>query len=166
MNYILSGKLLYSAEDGRIVLLGEPHVEVVVLSPIPNRILMVLIENQGEIVSRDDFFVKVWDQHGKTGSANTLKQYIGLIRRILDSHLDENCIITVPGKGYSFSSVVDITTDAGEICEPHQIGIDEITSVKKTYSCRILKRLTCTILKKKVYVFSSVFFFLLWRQKC
>ncbi|EOX3828169.1 helix-turn-helix domain-containing protein [Enterobacter roggenkampii] len=158
MNYILAGKLLYSTEDGRIAHFGEHDAEIVVLSPIPNRILMVLIENQGEIISREDFFVKVWDQHGKTGSANTLKQYIGLIRRILDTHLETSCIITVPGKGYCFSSEVGVTSDTGESGKPQPM--DEIASGKKRPFRKLFKDNVRTIIyssDKKINAASAIF---------
>lgn len=132
MKFILSDTVYYSPDDRRIWFKDEDSAEGVELTPIPGRILLLLIENQGSIVTRDIFFELVWDRYGKTGSSNTLKQYIGLLRKILEKYTGVECIITVPGEGYSFTSGVTIERVTTETIISHNLDCEHEPQLKKT----------------------------------
>ncbi|PKH22378.1 hypothetical protein CIG19_13835 [Enterobacterales bacterium CwR94] len=109
MTYILDKHIYYCPDDGSIRLNDGTDQDVTLLTPVPNRILSLLIENQGKLIGKEVFLTQVWDNHGKMGSSNSLKQNIALIRKILDRYLGKNAIVTLPGQGYLFS--VDITVE-------------------------------------------------------
>lgn len=111
MNYVIADTLIYSTEDGSIRLAGSEDESVVILTPILNRMLQFLLENQGKLITRDRFLEHVWDRHGKMGSANTLKQYISMLRKILAERVQGECIITIPRQGYIFSPDISIRRD-------------------------------------------------------
>ena len=111
MNYLINEVIFYCDEDGSICSVIECHdlnADPVLLTPIPNRILSLLIKNQGQVVTYETFYVSVWDAYGKIGSSNSLKQNIGLIRKIFYGHFQCDCIVTVPGEGYCFSSDIKV----------------------------------------------------------
>lgn len=112
MDYIINDKLIYSSEDGMIRNTELSELEAVLLTPVLNRIFLVLVMEHGKLITRDDFLRRVWDDYGKTGSSNTLNQYIGILRKLLEMHLDTECIITVPRKGYMLSPDIDIRIEA------------------------------------------------------
>lgn len=105
MNYLIEDIILYCDDDGSIRNISQNDNEdenPILLTPVPNRILSLLLANQGNLVTHEKFYVEVWDRYGKSGSSNSLKQYIGVIRKLLKKHSGKDCIITVPGKGYLF----------------------------------------------------------------
>lgn len=91
---------------------GEP----VPITPKAFSILLILIENRGDVVEKDDIIQKVWPDTFVT-EAN-LTQNISSLRKALGERAnDARYIVTVPGRGYSFvGDVVEHPRDAtGEI---------------------------------------------------
>ena len=70
--------------------------EEVTLSPLEYRILILLLQNRGRTVSREQILNKIWDYAGNVVEDNTLTVYIRRIR----SKLGEELIETVKGIGY------------------------------------------------------------------
>ncbi|MBH2847086.1 helix-turn-helix domain-containing protein, partial [Serratia marcescens] len=96
MNYIIDDVLVYCPDDGSVSHISKPEEIIMVLTPVLNRILLLLIENQGSLVPRDLFFEKVWDNYGKNASSHTLSQYMGVLRKIFENELGASCIDTIP----------------------------------------------------------------------
>ena len=70
-------------------------------------VLSVLIENAGELLSRDEIIARVWKN--RAVSENSLNRNIGEIRKLLDKHSGQpSCIKTIPKKGYLFQANVQI----------------------------------------------------------
>ncbi|MBR1758285.1 MAG: response regulator transcription factor [Lachnospiraceae bacterium] len=78
---------------GNRVLKGESEVS---LSPLEYRILVMLAQNRGRTLTRDQILGKIWDIAGNVVEDNTLTVYIRRIR----NKLGENVIETVKGIGY------------------------------------------------------------------
>jgi adenylate cyclase len=69
-------------------------------------ILGILIEQAGELVSKDEIIAKVWP--GTTVEESNLTVQISTLRRFLDGRFAPGgCIQTVPGRGYRFVAKVD-----------------------------------------------------------
>lgn len=75
------------------------------------RCLEILLDNHGQIVSHDDLYQVAWPDAYKTTSPNTLYQNILLARKALKevSGSDEDFIITIPRKGFSFNETIPVT---------------------------------------------------------
>lgn len=108
MNYIIDDVLVYCPDDGSVSRISKPEEIIMVLTPVLNRILLLLIENQGSLVPRDLFFEKVWDNYGKNASSHTLSQYMGVLRKIFENELGASCIDTIPKVGYMFLDTIKI----------------------------------------------------------
>ncbi|WP_051916598.1 MULTISPECIES: winged helix-turn-helix domain-containing protein [unclassified Serratia (in: enterobacteria)] len=108
MDYLFDGVLLYHSGEGVIVPLGGSDEDSIILTPVLNRILSLLVENQGQLVTRDDFLEKVWDNYGRATSSNTLTQYISILRKLFIDQLNKECVITVPKQGYMLSQDIVI----------------------------------------------------------
>lgn len=106
---IIDDVLYYRSTDGFIKHVGEDDERGTLLTPILNRILLLLIEKQGEVITKNDFIESVWEKHGLEGSTNTLTQYISHLRKILGEYFDvSEYIVTIPRTGYSLTTDLKI----------------------------------------------------------
>lgn len=80
------------------------------LAPVPLKVLLVLIEKQGEVVSRGELFDAVWGEQEVSDDA--LTRCISDIRTALRPLIDgQNCISTVPKRGYRWALPTEESTD-------------------------------------------------------
>lgn len=108
MIFIIEQEVVYSPDDGKISCQGDTEDESFILTPVLNRILLILVERHGELVTRDEFLTYVWDDFGKSGSTNTLIQYVSTLRRIFAPKFDKEFIITIPRMGYMLNAEIKI----------------------------------------------------------
>jgi two-component system OmpR family response regulator len=74
------------------------------LSPIEYRILNILMENKGNVLTRSVIIEKVWDTHYADLFSNSVNVHIRNIRKKLgDNDNDNPMVITVRGAGYKFA---------------------------------------------------------------
>jgi DNA-binding winged helix-turn-helix (wHTH) protein/TolB-like protein len=104
--YLLDG---YRVDLARYQVVGPDGVPL----PLSNRayeVLVYLIENRGQVVSKDDLMQAVWKR--VVVEENNLNQAISLLRRTLhDQRASPRYIGTVPGRGYRFVGDVDVEFD-------------------------------------------------------
>ncbi|HSK63138.1 MAG TPA: transcriptional regulator, partial [Pyrinomonadaceae bacterium] len=88
--------------------------ELVRLTPKAFDLLLVLVEERGRTVEKDELLEKVWP--GVVVEENNLNQNITVLRKSLgDSRQDSQYIATVPGIGYRFVADVSATnTQSGD----------------------------------------------------
>ncbi|CAI2043836.1 Transcriptional activator CadC [Serratia fonticola] len=110
MDYLFDNVLLYRPNESVILFVGEYENSGITLTPVLNRILILLIEKKGQLVTREEFLKNVWDNHGRIASSNTLTQYISTLRKIFSDHLKKECIVNVPKKGYILSLEVNVVS--------------------------------------------------------
>lgn len=107
--YIINGEVIFSVNANELrPLVG--HGETVSLNAPTARCLQLLLESQGEIVSREEFLDTVWKTRGVVVSQNTFYQNISLLRRSLaKAGLSRNIISTVRQQGFVLVSDLYIT---------------------------------------------------------
>ena len=71
------------------------------LTALEYKLLSLLMQNAGKVVSRELIFEKIWDVSGNFVNDNTLTVYIKRIRKKLDADI----IKTVKGMGYQVAEV-------------------------------------------------------------
>ncbi|MGI6295780.1 MAG: response regulator transcription factor [Armatimonadota bacterium] len=75
--------------------------KTVPLSPMEFRLLRVLVENAGRVLTRDQLLNSVWDVRGDQVYSRTVDVHIGRLRKkIEDDPTRQKYIVTVPGVGY------------------------------------------------------------------
>jgi DNA-binding winged helix-turn-helix (wHTH) protein/tetratricopeptide (TPR) repeat protein/TolB-like protein len=92
------------------------HGELVPLTPKAFSILLVLLENRGGVVDKEELIRRIWPDTYVT-EAN-LTQNISSLRKALGERANEHrYVVTVPGQGYSFvADVVEVLRDpTGEL---------------------------------------------------
>ncbi|MEP7038786.1 MAG: winged helix-turn-helix domain-containing protein [Acidobacteriota bacterium] len=86
-------------------------------------LLLVLVENHGQILSKDELLEKVWV--GQFVEENNLTVHVSALRKALGERKNENRFLaTVPGKGYKFVAEVKTPTDNEKeiIIESHTVS--------------------------------------------
>ncbi|QQS33786.1 MAG: transcriptional regulator [Acidobacteriota bacterium] len=110
--------------------------EQVAVAPKDFDLLMVLIENRGRTVTKEDLMDSVWqDTFVYEGN---LYRHISTLRKLLEeSHRDSKLITTVPKRGYRFDGEVRevFVAESALIAEErtqYRIAINEVTETAKT----------------------------------
>lgn len=91
------------------------------LRPQSIAVLQILLENHGQLVSKDELYDRVWS--GKAVTDDSLTQCVADIRRALDD-TDRKLLRTLPRRGYIFDGEVSIerpARDAAEIAASSRI---------------------------------------------
>lgn len=115
MKFIIDREIYFRPADGAIWHVNTES-EKRFLTPASSRLFVYLIEQQGQVLSRNDIFQAVWEIYGLHSSNNTLNQYISLLRRSLaDFGLDAHLIKTVPKAGFLLSADVMITREGAAL---------------------------------------------------
>src|SRR5262252_7358931 len=92
---------------------GKP----VALTPKTYDTLLVLVQNHGRMLSKDELMNTLWPD-SFVEEAN-LAQHVSMIRKALgDSSADPRYIHTVPGRGYRFAAEVKDCTEDAASSEP------------------------------------------------
>ncbi|MEX5923894.1 winged helix-turn-helix domain-containing protein [Providencia hangzhouensis] len=82
-----------------------------------NRLLLVLVQNNHDIVDRETILRRVWEEHNQVVSDNNLNSSVSVLRRHLSSFSDDEIITTVPKVGIKFSADLKIENEQQEISD-------------------------------------------------
>lgn len=108
MKYILDDLLVFRTDDGTIWPVDHEENKII-LSPIVSRLLTLLLEEQGKVLTRDEILRQVWAVHGLEPSGNSLNQYISHLRKNMSNFgLNENAIRTIPRIGFMFDESITV----------------------------------------------------------
>jgi len=103
------GEFEYSARSGELLQNGE----VVRLQYQPLRVLQLLLENGGEVVTRDEIRGRVWEQSPIRDFDNSLRGAVNKLRQALDDDPENPVYIeTLPRRGYRW--LYPVIVDDGE----------------------------------------------------
>jgi DNA-binding winged-HTH domains len=117
VQYIINSSIVFDRGDGT---LKHPESNDVVQLPLPaQRLLLIILESGGEILSRDFLFREVWDKFGLTGSNSNLNQYLSLLRRNMMVFGCENFVITLPKVGIRLDEHISIVKEPKEKLSDH-----------------------------------------------
>jgi TolB-like protein/DNA-binding winged helix-turn-helix (wHTH) protein/Flp pilus assembly protein TadD len=100
---------------------------VVPLTPKAFDVLLLLIQNGGRIVTKDELMKAVWPDSFVEES--NLTQTIFMVRKALDESSDRRYIVSVQGQGYRF--VVPVTEIASHVAEIDAAAADKPTNIRE-----------------------------------
>src|ERR1700729_4082091 len=141
LGHVLNSAVLPFLAKGKRVPPGEPHKKTVYrfgpfqldaskatlarngnqlkLQDLPCRLLVILVERPGEIVSREEVRQQLWPQNTFVEFDNSLGVAIRKIRDALGDNADAPCYVeTVPRRGYRFLAPVTTITQTQEPVRP------------------------------------------------
>src|SRR5580765_8615222 len=108
----------------RLLLKGS---EPVALTPKVIETLIVLVENRGRVISKDELMKTLWPDSFVEES--NLSQNIFVLRKALGDSQEKRYILTVPGRGYQFIGTVrDIPVQPQEEVQIADAGLQSQTS--------------------------------------
>ena len=139
MKYLINNEVTFRTDDGVLANLSSSDNSLT-LSITANRIFTYLLEQDGQVVSREEMFTNVWDKNGLQASNNSLSQYISLIRKGLQELGCEHEIIqTVPRVGFFIAEGLVATIE-----EPPSVTVTSLAPSKAAPS--LSKRVKMTLL--------------------
>src|SRR5688572_24371610 len=114
MGEVVNGQYLFGEfeldADRRLLL---KNGEQVPLNPKAFDLLRTLVENRGQVLTKNELLDRVWAN--QFVEENNLTVHVAALRKALGEQRDDHrYIVTVPGKGYSFVAQVNGNTN-GEI---------------------------------------------------
>ncbi len=114
IKYIINYKVLFSPDEHRLTPLGIRGDEVILHAPV-SRILLLLLQNSGNVVRQEDIFREVWEKHGQVVAANTLYQNVSLLRKgLLSAGIIAESVRTLPKVGFIFKGKVQLHEEEAE----------------------------------------------------
>lgn len=107
MYFILNRTIKFTPDTGGLSLINKSQGSIE-LSNAGTRLLLALIKNIGDVVSRDELLTTVWGDYGYTPSNNNLYMAISELRKSFASLGEtERIIITFPRIGIKMEAIVD-----------------------------------------------------------
>jgi len=104
------------------LLLAENHP--IPLQPKAFDVLMVLVQNSQQIVSKDDLMKAVWPETFVEES--NLAHHIFVLRKALgDSKGENRYLVTIPGRGYRFAAKVTVVEHEQAVAEKQAVPGDQ-----------------------------------------
>jgi TolB-like protein/DNA-binding winged helix-turn-helix (wHTH) protein/Tfp pilus assembly protein PilF len=94
--------------------------EIVPLTPKAFEVLLVLLQNSGQVVTKDELMKAVWPDSFVEES--NLTQTIFVLRKALGENLDQRYILTVQGRGYRFAVDVKEISSGGAKATDERLG--------------------------------------------
>lgn len=103
MEYIINNSVKYNEANMTLCSL-EQHSEVVTIARITNSLLLLFIENNNNLLTREFLLYEVWERQGLDSSSNNLNNYVSMLRKALLKFGCEDIIRTVPKHGFIFNA--------------------------------------------------------------
>ncbi len=107
----------------------------------PMRILVLLAEKQGEVVTREELQKRLWPGDTFVDFENGLNAAVSKLREaISDSSENPKYIETIPRRGYRFQSPVEFVPANGDASGSHQAALEpESTSASRPINEELAK---------------------------
>lgn len=154
MTYIINESIAYCEDDGTVYLMGHRE-DAITLSLPAQRLLVCLMQSEGQLLTRDELFSHIWDKYGLVGSGNSLNQYVSQVRRCF-SHLGcESFIETVPRIGLKLSDAISIEKVSEHSTQP--VVSENIPSIKKLlHFVNLQMIMVCSCMSLIIFIFYHV----------
>ena len=153
-SYIINDEVIFNMDVNELQPVAGKDHEAITLNTPTARCLQLLLESNGNIISRDEFLSAVWKERGVVVLQNTFYQNISLLRKsLLRAGLTQDVVVTVRQRGFviatgtvirqvtlqnEFNSAQPLSTDASMriINDKYIARIDDAevqNSVRKTF---------------------------------
>lgn len=124
--YIINNEIIFDVNLNELVSLLKSGESVLLNIPTA-RCLLLLLENIGQVVSREEFLEKVWNERGIVVSHNTFYQNISLLRKSLaKAGLSEEAVVTIRQRGFTLASdiiVSPVVVDNTPSCDDDDVNV-------------------------------------------
>jgi serine/threonine protein kinase len=112
------------------------------LERIPTELLLLLVEQRGQLVTRDQIIERIWGKDVFLDTDNSINAAIRKIRQVLkDDPEQPHFVQTITGRGYRFIAPEVTPSPSGEAASPAQSAVTENLIGKKVSHYRVLQLL-------------------------
>ncbi|EKT53818.1 winged helix-turn-helix domain-containing protein [Providencia rettgeri] len=130
MKYLINNYITYDSHQG--LLYTENINNALKLTTTLNRLLLVLVQNNHEVVDRETILRRVWEEHNQVVSDNNLNSSVSVLRRHLSNFSNNEIIVTIPKVGIKFSAELknentEINDDQNELSLASEIENDSLS---------------------------------------
>lgn len=109
MRYLIEKKMVVTGDGVTTPGLESTEHE---LSSLPYRLLCFFIANNNRLVTREELFLHVWENHDLIPSGTALATQISSLRKVLAGYgIADNVLLTRPKQGFIFNATVEIIAD-------------------------------------------------------
>lgn len=100
-SYIINDEVIFNMDVNELQPVAGKDHEAITLNTPTARCLQLLLESNGNIISRDEFLSAVWKERGVVVSQNTFYQNISLLRKsLLRAGLTQDVVVMVRQRGF------------------------------------------------------------------
>jgi len=114
--YTINGSIVFNTDDS--TLRHIPTKDTVQINLPSARLLALILDSNGDILTREYLIVEVWDKHNLRGSNANLTQYLSIMRRALSAFGCDEIVITIPKIG------IKLNTNHSVVKSPSFDGIE------------------------------------------
>ncbi|ELY3086557.1 MULTISPECIES: winged helix-turn-helix domain-containing protein [Klebsiella] len=132
--FIINDEVIFDVNMSELRTVNENGTTVNLNGPTA-RCLLLLIESNGRIISREEFLETVWKTRGVIVAQNTFYQNISLLRKsLVKAGLSQDIIITVRQRGFILATDAVITpvTTTQEIIASPSTNVDDSASDRES----------------------------------
>lgn len=135
--YIIDNKVRFCPLENKLERLDKEDEAVFINSPA-SRCFLMLLSQQGKVVSQQTFMDEVWQKRGVFVAPNTYYQNISILRKGLKkAGFDNNIVVTVPRIGLTLARNIDIRVvsaeEKPEDSSADRKGLSESESYESSY---------------------------------
>lgn len=99
MYFLINNKVSFNVAERTVSDERTQHV----LSNPSCRLLLILLENNNRLMTREDLLQKVWGDFGLTPSSNSLNNNVSILRKILAEFDIHDALKTIPKQGFELA---------------------------------------------------------------
>ncbi len=109
MIFDIEKQLQFDTENATLV--NQTTGDSIELSLTSTRLLAKLLNHRRDVLSREEIFQSVFDQHGARSSNSNLNQYISILRKnFFELGMEKDVIVTIPRVGFRISEEVNVSS--------------------------------------------------------
>lgn len=159
VEYIINNRLIYNENDSCLSLKDDDG-EPVMLTATLNRLLALLVRNNGTTLPRDMLLQQVWEVYGQVASNHNLNNNISMLRKLLAGLGEDNLIATQPKIGFRFAALelqaIGVEGASASSASPGGLGMTEQAKSGRTFSLlRVVIMAVVTLLVGALYGWSG-----------
>ncbi|UAN45362.1 winged helix-turn-helix domain-containing protein [Serratia sp. JSRIV001] len=109
MKYVINEVIVYNSADGTLLAVDQT-MGIITLTRVTSELLLMLLENNNQPLSRDVILSELWEKKGLSSSSNNLNNYVSMLRKALAQCGCIDSITTVPKYGFMFTAEVRLIT--------------------------------------------------------
>ncbi|AKJ43425.1 winged helix-turn-helix domain-containing protein [Pragia fontium] len=155
MECIINGIVKYNSDDGTL-LSPDNIIDMIKLTRVVNELLLLFINNNHILLSRDTLLSELWEKRGLNSSSNNLSNYVSVLRKTLNKCGCPNLIVTVPKLGFVFEADITILAKIEEERPQSPVTKEEVVELPATEAVMGNKTRSFSWLKERMTLIVGV----------